>query len=392
MSNYKTLFSLRVLQSILKDFTDSFLVLYFLQVSDNNILPIGIYKLISVIVIFLTVFSLRNLSKSKHRSNIMRIGIIFDFIYFLTIIILKEKIANYSYILGILYGLKEGFYFSVYNILESDGISNEERAKFQGEYTAVKAISSIVFPLIFGNLIYEAGFVKSLLVVLIIVFIRIFVSFMFKDTKIPKVPKSNLKGFIKVVKGNEQIKQVYKMLFFNGITYSEGAFTYIVMVYIIKVFSNSISLGIFTSIFSLISCLLGFLFAKVINKRHYIRIIKVSMFFTISSLCLMIFRCNMFTIVLLNFCQTFSRGLMDLINCNSQFNVSNLNVIGKEFKSEYWIGCEAVLVIGRALGHIFFICMAFTANIIYIFIIFLILLTINSIKLQKVVSKNVDTD
>ena len=39
IDNYKVLFNLRILKSILTSFVDSFLVLYFLEVSDHNILP-----------------------------------------------------------------------------------------------------------------------------------------------------------------------------------------------------------------------------------------------------------------------------------------------------------------------------------------------------------------
>lgn len=86
MSNYKVLFGLRVLKCILTTFVDSFLVLYFLELSDSNILPLGIYKLVAVAVIFFTIFSVRNIAKSKYRVTLLRIGIILDFLYFLTII------------------------------------------------------------------------------------------------------------------------------------------------------------------------------------------------------------------------------------------------------------------------------------------------------------------
>lgn len=82
MSNYKVLFALRILKSILTTFVDSFLVLYFLDLSDSNILPLGVYKLVSVTVIFFTIFSLRNLAKSKYRVNLLRIGIGLDLFIF----------------------------------------------------------------------------------------------------------------------------------------------------------------------------------------------------------------------------------------------------------------------------------------------------------------------
>ncbi len=143
LDNYKILFSLRILKSILNNFVDVFLVLYFLTVSNSNILPLGIYKLVSVVAIWLVIFLVRNHCKSKGRIRFMRIGIVLYFIYFLSIILLKEKVVDYIYFIGLLYGLEEGFYYSVYNMIESDGVENKDRAKYIGTYTLTKNIISI---------------------------------------------------------------------------------------------------------------------------------------------------------------------------------------------------------------------------------------------------------
>lgn len=95
MNNYKVLFGLRILKNILTTFVDSFLVMYFLDISDSNIVPLGIYKIVGVIAIYIVIFLTRNFAKSKHRVDLMRIGIILDFIYFLTIVLLKEKVIDY---------------------------------------------------------------------------------------------------------------------------------------------------------------------------------------------------------------------------------------------------------------------------------------------------------
>lgn len=385
LDNYKVLFGLKILKSILQIFVDSFLVLYFLTLSNSNILPLGIYKSISMLVVFTTIFCLRNLCKSKHRLYLLRIGIFLDFIYFLTIIILREKVIDYIYIVGILYGLEEGFYYSVFNMFESDGVTNSERSKFAGEYTVAKSIFSIVFPLLFGVLIASTSFLKSILIVFIIITIRIVLSFCFKDQNLPITSKINMRKYISIAKKDKNIKQIYKINFFNGLTYSEGAFQSIITIYIIKVFNNSFSLGMFTSIFSFISCIIGFLFAKYIQRKNYSSIIKASMSITILSLIIMVINCNIVTIVLFNFCQTISKGLTDLINDNSKANISNLVLIRKEYKVEYYLGVEFMLFLGRIISQSLFIIMAFVdvLYIIPIFIFFLIMLMIHSIQLQK---------
>lgn len=387
MNNYKVLFSLRILKNVLTNFVDSFLVLYFLDVSDRNIVPLGIYKLVAIIAIYSVIFLTRNFSKSKNRANLMRIGIVLDFVYFLTIILLKDKIVNYIYLVGLLYGLEEGFYYSMYNILESDGITNEERAKFAGTYTAIESILSIIFPLIFGSLISATGFLKSLTVVFIIVIIRIILSFIYKDNNVPKSNKTNMKEYFELTKRDKRFKQMYRVEFLNGIVYSEAAFSYIVTIYIIKVFSDSFSLGIFTSIFSVITFIIGILFAKFINKKYYSSAIKISMIFTIMSLFLMIFRCNAVTIILFNLFQTISKKLKSLITGNNQGNLSNYSKIAKEYKTEYWLANETSLVIGRVISSSVFIFLAYidTTIMIILYALFLILFAINSIKLQKII-------
>ena len=319
----------------------------------------------------------------------MRIGIILDLAYFLTIILLKDKIVNYIYLVGLLYGLEEGFYYSVYNILESDGITNEERAKFAGTYTATQAILSIIFPLIFGSLIYSAGFLKSLAVVFIIVILRIILSFVYKDKNIPKSNKTNMKNYFKLTKNDKKFKQMYTVEFLDGIVYTEAAFAYIVTIYIIKVFSNSFSLGVFTSIFSMITFIVGILFAKFIRKEHYASAIKISMICTIISLFLMIFKCNTLTIVLLNLFQTISKNLNELIIGNTQSNLSNDSKIRKEYKTEYWLANETSLVIGRIISSCVFILLSYTdlTIMIIVYALFLILFAMNTIKLQRVINE-----
>ena len=387
MSNYKVLFILRVLKNVITSFVDIFLVLYFLDISDKNILPLGIYKLVAIIAIYSVIFLTRNFAKSKHRANLMRIGIVLDFIYFLTIIILKDRVVDYIYLVGLLYGLEEGFYYSVYNILESDGVKNEERAKFTGTYTATQSILSIVFPLIFGSIIYATGFLKSLIVVFIIVIIRMVLSFVYKDTNIPKGNKANMKKFFELTKKDKRFKQMYIVELLNGIVYSEAAFSYIVTIYIIKVFSNSFSLGVFTSIFSIITFVVGIVYAKFIKRKYYGRAIKISMIFTILSLILMIVYCNAITIVLFNLFQTISKKLTELINSNSVANLSNDSRIQKEYKTEYWLVNETSLVIGRIISSSIFILIAYIdpTIMIILFALFILLFTINSIKLQKVI-------
>lgn len=387
--NYKILFSLRILKSILNNFVDVFLVLYFLTVSNNNILPLGIYKLVAMIAVWLVIFLTRNYCKSKGRIRFMRIGIMLYFIYFLSIIILKEKVIEYIYLIGLLYGLEEGFYYSIYNMIESDGVENKDRAKYIGTYTLVKNIISIIFPLIFGGLIQKSGFINATIFALFIVILEIILSNIFRDNNIPKSNRTNFKEFKKITNDHEEFKRIIETKVCAGLTYSEGALSYVITIYIIKVFSESVSLGIFTSIFSIISALIGLLFVKVIKPNYYKNLMISTSTITIILLCIMLLNCNFVTIVLYNLFQTISKGLTDLINEKNISNFSNIKAIKQEFKVEYFLSIETSLFIGRVISNVLFIFMAFTNSnfMIIIFVVFAIMRAISSIRLETSMSK-----
>lgn len=384
LNNYKILFLLRLLKSILNNFVDIFLVLYFINVSNSNILPLGIYKLVAMVTVWVVMFFIKNRCKENGRIHFMKIGIVLYFVYFLSIIILKEKVVDYIYLIGMLYGLEEGFYYSVYNMIESDGIDNKDRTKYVGVYTAVKNIVSIIFPLIFGGMIQKSGFINATIFALFIVIFEIILSNLFKDNNIPKSNKTNFKEFKNIVKNNKGFKNIMVMKICSGLTYSEGALSYVITIYIIKVFSESISLGIFTSIFSVISVIIGILFIKIIKNKYYVPLMIVTSFTTIVLLCIMLLNCNFITIVLYNLSQTISKGLIDLINEKNIFGFSNIKAIKQEYKVEYFLSIETSLFIGRVISNVLFILMAFTNTqfIMIIFVVFAIMYAASTIMLQ----------
>ena len=383
-NNYNILFCLKIFKNILTTFLETFLILYFFQISNSNILPIGIYKLLSIITIWLVIFSVRNICKNKQRINLLRIGIILNFLYFFTLIVLREKVIDYIYLVGILYGLEEGFYYSVYNMIESDGITNNMRQKYVGSTHAVNNILSILLPIFFGYIVLKSGFINSLIIFIILIIIQIILSYLYDDINLPKHNKVNLKKFKKICHHDKKFQLIFKMKCCEGIVYSEGALKMIISLFIIRVFSDSFSLGIFTSIFSIISALLGWLFIKTIKTKNYKNWIIYSTILTVITLIWVILNCNPLSIIIFNFFQRISKDIINLINEKNIQNIANVPKIKNEYKVEYYLFIETALVIGRIIGSILFILMAFIYNniILYIFIIFLIMWSYYCLKIQ----------
>lgn len=373
-NNYRTIFSLRLLKNVVDTFIDTFLVMYFLDVSSENIIPLGIYQLILVITVYATIYFCKNLSKTKHRITLLRIGIILDLVYFLAIILLKNKVAEYAFFIGFLRGLEEGFYYSVYNTIESDGVKNKERTKFIGTYTMSRSILAIVFPIFFGGLIAATGFIESTAIASSIIAVRILLSFVYRDINLPRTPKANMKKFQLAIKGDRRFKIMYREKFFDGLTSSSSMFSSIITIYVIKIFSNSFSLGIFTAIFSIISGLLGACFAKFLKKKHYTGFMSVSAVLTIISLLFMIFDNSALAVIAFKFFRVISKDGTHLITETYTSNLCNSEKIKREYKTEYWLTNEKWLVLGRSLSCLLFMAMAFMESWTPIMLLFTFLL------------------
>lgn len=386
--NYQSLFALRLLKSTIGIFTSNFLVLYFIQLNNQNILPLGIYYMIVYLTVFLTIFSVRNICKTEKRIYLLQIGILLNFLYFLLLAILKEKIISYVWLLGIVYGLEEGFYYSIYNNFESTGISNQERAKFVGSYTACNAILGILIPIFFGSLISAEGFRQALWVVLILVGFQIACSLIFKDQAIPEKSKTQIRNYEKLIERKKSVQNSYLLSIFEGFIYN-GAFSSIITIYIIKVFNDSFKLGMFTAVFSLITCVCGIFFARTVKEESYQKLLRFSTFFMVAGVLFLMIACNVFTIILFNFFQSFAKSLMTLINGKNKFDLTNIPEIREQFKVEYFLGVEGSLLVGRLFGYGLLILFAFASTplqnnlILGVFVVLILGLGNRSIALLK---------
>jgi len=388
MSNYKSLSILRILKSTISLFVNSFFVMYFLSLSNNNVAKLGVYYMIIYCLVFITYYLFRNICKTNKRIHLFRLGILLDFIYFLLIFILREKIVDYVYLIAVIYGIEEGMYYGVYNNLESTGIDNKQRAKFTGIYTFISSIISILVPILFGAFINEKGFSNCVIIVLALSICQILVSIVYKDVELKDTSGVNLTKYHDIIMSNKVIKDMYTVCILNGLVFS-GAFSKIVTLYIIKVLSSSLSLGIFTSVFAIISSIIGLLIAKVIPSKSYSSILKMATVLMVSGIFMLMFKVNFITVVIFNLFQQIAGTFCNLIIGNAQLNVSNYSVIKKKYKVEYFLEMERSLFFGRVIGYILFIIFGLATSsiisngILLVFAIFIVVLCYYCIKLRN---------
>lgn len=171
--------------SIISLFGDTFLVAYFLQVSNENIVQVSIYYIIIYTLLGIASLVLGNLMKRmpSKRIIIYRVGIIVKSIFVLLIVLLKENINQYFMIFAIFYGITEALYWAAHDVMNIEIVDNTNRKQYMTTKRILEKLIDIIFPIILGTSIELTSFINISFYIFILTLIQIIISFNIDSNK-----------------------------------------------------------------------------------------------------------------------------------------------------------------------------------------------------------------
>lgn len=120
--------------------------------------------------------------------------------------LLKENIINHIFLVGIIKGIAEGFYYFSKNIIDTEKIDNQGRQKFNGLLKSVNKLIAIIIPLILGVLLTFFSYVDLGKIFFLLFVIMFLVSFYIQDG-VYFSSKINMKSFKKNIKEKPYLKK-----------------------------------------------------------------------------------------------------------------------------------------------------------------------------------------
>ena len=258
----KKAFSLiNILRNIVSIFFDTFFAIYFFNLTNYDILPFAGYYLVVYITILASFWFLSTRDKLKYKVYYYRIGISFTALYLALIMIFKEDIVHYIYLVAFIKGLGEGFYYYPRNILNSSKISNKERKKYNGLISAINQVSAIVIPVLLGLFLTYYSYVEIGKVVFILMIVIFVLSFFVKDDDKSEETVSLFK-FYKKTKKDKMVQNALIMQFLQGFTVGGGVLVGAMTIYKIMYFESNLNIGILNSVLGVLTCLTCLIYAK----------------------------------------------------------------------------------------------------------------------------------
>lgn len=365
--NAKLLIVSDLFYSLTSVFISTFLVAYFLKITNESIDKISIYYII--------VYSLLSIGNvlmgkfiKKYSSNAKKImcsGIIMRALFILFIVILADKITSNFVWIAIFYAVGESLYWCAHELIYIDLTNNNNRKNYMSVNKILGKVIKIVSPIILGASIELYSFSKISIYVFILTIIQIIISLLIKtDIKDNIQNKYSYKSFLNFIKENK-LKKIRKYSL-SGIAYGiiESSVETLIVIITVMTFKTSFSLGALTTIFNIFSMVSLMLYNKFYtpkNAKFILGLCSIVVVFGVFSLLVDITKT---TLIIYNLCYTITFGIFDAV-----YNTRKGDLVkecGIENYREEYIGYTSISIgTGRIIGYILMLIVSFTNNIIY---------------------------
>lgn len=262
-NNWKFFLSSDAFSGTVKVFTNIFLGIYFLKITDWNI-PIIAGFYMTVFLSYLVAFYVVNRFWKLDLLKVFRIGIFLNFLKCIILLLAGYAIKDYILLFALFFGISNIFYFMPQQLLIKRVNSTRSMKKYLTTSKIVNDAIAIIFPLIFGAIISEGSYQIVFIFLSICSLLSFILSFYVKETS-AKYHKINLKRLFKNIRKNKET-EIFKLLTLRGIFRSLSSFgviSTIITILTFYVLGSELSLGVLKSLIAIIA--LGVIY--VINKK-----------------------------------------------------------------------------------------------------------------------------
>lgn len=360
-------------------FAETFLVAYFLNITDNNITQISLYFIIiygikAILQLIIGKF-IKNNSKAKTKT--MSIGIVIRAIFILYTFLLGENLKTNFVIVAIIFGLSETLYWSTHELIFIDVTNNNNRKDYMSIKKILSTIVKIVAPIVLGTSIELYSFSKVAIYIFALSVIQIILSLQIDSKEFSinnKGEPYSLKKYILVLRENRlrSIKKFYGASFFFGIVLNTLAT--IVTVVTVMTFKTSFNLGILTTIFSVFSILSLFLYKKIDNKNKIKKFIIICSVLVMVSVIGLLLNISKATLIIYYFTYSITICIIDTaFNTKKGDLIKNYDI--EKYNVEYVMMCETFTEIGNVFGFTLMLIAGFVGGIVS-FKLLLLLITL----------------
>ncbi len=263
--NRKYIAIISFLRKFIKVFFSLFFNIYILKIVNNDLSFIIKYSLFGVIANLIIGYIILKFINSKNASIIYKSSFPLLILTIALLLIFKEKIVKYIFIIKFIESIAEMCYSVPYELIIIGSNNNKTMSSFVANVNILSGIATILTPIFSGFIIQEFSYYMLFIILMIEALIIIAVSFKIKDCTVSD-KKLEIKKFFNITKDKKHIQDIYKCMFYRRIS-SQGAMTELLPIILFLRLGTEMDFGTYNSIFAIIS-ILSLQVLKIINNKN----------------------------------------------------------------------------------------------------------------------------
>lgn len=284
--NQNALLAVHMIRMMLELFTSTFLTSHIISLDPDNIFGSGLFNVailyISQYIAYILVYVINSYFVDRsNRVSFLRIGIFVNACFLVAIVLWGEIIAHWIVLAGAMCGISNAFYYSSYNVMKNEVVNRVYMKKFSILTTVITNLINVVVPTLLGLLIDVSSYSNIAIYVIIIIVAQFVISLFIKYEK-PKGSKLEVKEYLKYLKTTPEDRNKIKYTYYNALLAGiKTTYKIVIIILTIFAFKTNLSLGILSSIFSLITIGLLMIYRK---SEEYPKTNKLLIYLTIGTL------------------------------------------------------------------------------------------------------------
>ncbi|MCT2537572.1 MFS transporter [Aquibacillus koreensis] len=251
----------------LSTFLSNTFVNIYLWKQSGDYINIALYNIAVYIMQPLTFILAGRWAKKVDRVIVLRLGVIFLSLFYMTVLIVGESAAKYNMLLGALLGIGYGFYWLAFNVLTFEVTEPETRDFFNGFLGLMQSFGGMIGPVLAGYVISRMDSFQGYTIIFSISFVLFALAVICTMFLKRRSAKGNF-SFRRIIyerKNNEDWKRILNAHVFQGLR--EGTFLFVISIWIFITTQSEFALGTFNLVFSGFSLVFYFMATKFIKPR-----------------------------------------------------------------------------------------------------------------------------
>lgn len=327
----------------------------FLWKQSGKFIDIALYNLSSVVLQPITFIIAGKWAKKVDRVIVLRLGVSFLALFFLTVLLLGERANEFIVLLGCLLGIGYGFYWLAFNVLTFEITEPDSRDFFNGFLGLLTSFSGMIGPIFSGFVISSlekfTGYKIIFSLSLLLFFIAVLLSFFLYR----RSAKGNysFKRILSERKNNINWKRILNAHFFQG--FREGTFVFVIVVWVFITTNSELALGTFGLVQSAVSFVSYYVVTRLIKARFRKKAILAGGVLLYAAIYIILFKLTYPGLLIYAAVISIAYPLLTVPYVSLTYDVIGRAWKAAEMRIEYIVVRELFVNLGRVVSILLFI-------------------------------------